>query len=332
MSRRVTWLLVPLIGWLLSGFYIIGGNQQGVVRQFGRARPSVVPSGLHYDLPWPCVRIDRVNVQELRTLTLGVAAVDSLDPSGFLRPTGLDRVGEFLTGDKNLLNLQVHLQYRIADPLPWLTTHEAPEVRLRLLAESRIAEVVGLCGVDYVHPLGLDELRQWLSRDLAQELSRSGLGVELEEATIAAVWPPIEVKAAFLDVSNARAERDKLIEQQQSLAEQQVTAARATARQKLDQAESARQRQQELARGTADRFRALIAALDQQPAPEAGNRATVRDRAMQRMFWESLAQLWPRLGRTLIVETDQPLDLRLFPLAPAAPAARPDGGDAAARQ
>lgn len=324
---RLFWLLVLL--WLASGFYIIGGNQQGVVRRFGKAQAAAVPSGLHYDLPWPCARVDRVNVQELRTLTLGVAAVDSLDPAGFLRPTGLDRVGEFLTGDKNLLNLQVHLQYRIADPLPWLTAHEAPEVRLRLLAESRIAEVVGLCGVDYVHPLGLDELRQWLSRDLAAEVARAGLGVELEEATIAAVWPPIEVKAAFLDVSNARAERDKLIEQQRSLAEQQLTSARATARQRLDQAHSETHRQIELARGTADRFRALLAALDHQAETGTAPRDTVRARAMQRLFLDNLSTLWPRLGRTLVVETDQPLDLRLFP---AAPPPRGEATDPPARQ
>ncbi|MFN9268016.1 MAG: protease modulator HflK [Planctomycetaceae bacterium] len=329
MTRLPKWPLLLLGLWLCSGFYLIAANQQGVVRRFGRAQPAVVPSGLHFDLPWPCVRVDRVNVQELRTLTVGVAAVDSLDPSGFLRPSGLDRVGEFLTGDKNLLNLQVNLQYRVADPLPWLTGHEAPEVRLRLLAESRIAEVVGLCGVDYVHPLGLDELRQWLSRDLAREVAAAGLGVELEEATIAAVWPPIEVKAAFLDVSNARAERDKLIEQQRSLAEQQVTATRAKARQQLDQAQGERQRQIELAAGSADRFRALLAALDKQAASGNTSRDTIRARAMQRLFLESLTTLWPRLGRTLVVETDQPLDLRLFP---AATPPRSEGAEPAARQ
>jgi hypothetical protein len=50
---------------------------------------------------------------------------------------------------------------------------------------------------------------------------------------------------------------------------------------------------------------------------------------MQRLFLESLTTLWPRLGRTLVVETDQPLDLRLFP---AATPPRSEGAEPAARQ
>jgi membrane protease subunit HflK len=311
-----------VLAWLASGFFIIRGNEQGLVRRFGRASPIPARSGLHWNLPWPLSRVDRVNVSELRTLTIGVAAPDSQDPQGFLRPTGLDRVGEFLTGDKNLLNLQVHVQYRIADPYLWLCTVETPEVVLRLLTENCLAEAVAQSGVDYVHPLGLNELRQRLTRDLLRIAPEARLGAAIEEVTIAAVWPPVEVKGAFLDVSNARAEKDKQIEQERSRAEQRLTGARAQARQRLDQAETARRGVIENARGQSDRFRALVAAI----APEAqapAAQALARERALRRLWLDALAQIWPTLGRTLVIETDQPVDLRLFPRGSATPTVEP---------
>ncbi|MFN7803787.1 MAG: protease modulator HflK [Planctomycetaceae bacterium] len=314
--------LCLVLAWLASGFFIIRGNEQGLVRRFGRASPVPARSGLHWNLPWPLSRVDRVNVSELRTLTIGVAAPDSQDPQGFLRPTGLDRVGEFLTGDKNLLNLQVHVQYRIADPYLWLCTVETPEVVLRLLTENCLAEAVSQSGVDYVHPLGLNELRQRLTRDLLRISPEDRLGAAIEDVTIAAVWPPVEVKGAFLDVSNARAEKDTQIEQERSRAEQRLTSARSQARQRLDLAETARRGFIESARGQADRFRALVAAV----APTAqtpAEQSLARERALRRLWLDSLSQIWPNLGRTLVIETDQPVDLRLFPPATPTPAAEP---------
>ena len=311
-----------VLTWLASGFFIIRGNEQGLIRRFGRASLIPARSGLHWNLPWPLSRVDRVNVSELRTLTIGVAAPDSQDPQGFLRPSGLDRVGEFLTGDKNLLNLQVHVQYRIADPYLWLCTVETPEVVLRLLTENCLAEAVSQSGVDYVHPLGLNELRQRLTGDLLRISPAARLGAAIEDVTVAAVWPPVEVKGAFLDVSNARAEKDKLIEQERSRAEQRLTSTQAQARQRLDQAETSRRGTIENARGQADRFQALVTAVaagGETPAAQS----SARDRALRRLWLDSLAQIWPNLGRTLVIETDQPVDLRLFPQGSPTPATEP---------
>src|SRR5207247_11180914 len=114
--KRTLLLAVLLAIYLASGFYIVKGNEQAVVRRFGRAQADLMTSGLHYDLPWPFARIDRVNVHQARTISVGVTAGDL--PEGgnsFLREVNADRQAEFLTGDKNILNLQVQVQYQFAD-------------------------------------------------------------------------------------------------------------------------------------------------------------------------------------------------------------------------
>src|SRR5262249_39155523 len=87
-----------LAAYFTSGFYVVRGNEQVVLRRFGRAVPVLVAGGLHYDLPWPFTAVHRINVHELRTLVIGITPTEAFDGAGFLSAANLDRQGEFLTG------------------------------------------------------------------------------------------------------------------------------------------------------------------------------------------------------------------------------------------
>ena len=45
--------------WVLSGFYIVQSDEQGVVRRFGRMVRGAVSPGIHYHLPWPMEKVDK---------------------------------------------------------------------------------------------------------------------------------------------------------------------------------------------------------------------------------------------------------------------------------
>jgi membrane protease subunit HflK len=310
------WILFgSLFGiYLASGLFIVRGNELALVRRFGRARLPLAASGLHFDLPWPFTRIDRVNTNEVRNLTIGVSTTEPLESSGFLREINVDRQGEFLTGDKNILNLSVHVQYRIGDPYAWLCRGANPEAGLKLLVESLVTDTVSRSGVDYVHPLGLNELRALLSRRAREAAERHPWGVIVDDVTIAGAFPPVEVKAAFLDVSNARAERDRMINQQQAQGEKRIAAARAIAEREHDRAEAERNARIENARGAADRFRAIVAAFERD-AGSADDIAGVRRRSMQRLYSAAMEEWLPRLSGKVLIDPRDSVDLTIFPPA-----------------
>lgn len=312
MKSRLIACALLVLAWLASGLFIVRANEQALVRRFGRTVLPVRQSGLHYDVPWPFARIDRVNVNAVQTLSIGAAGTTPLSGSGFLREVNVDRQGEFLTGDKNVLNLAINVQYRISDPQAYLTQAEAPEITLRLLVESLAADVVSRAGVDYVHPLGLGELQALLSQQARGATAAYGFGLEVADVTFAAAFPPIEVKAAFLDVSNARAERDRTIQLEQARGEQRVSAAGAQARATRDRAESDRHARIEAAKGAADRFLANIRAF--QPRPEtADSPQEMRRRTMQRLFAAAMEQILPRLRGKVVLDGAKPFDLTIFP-------------------
>ena len=93
---RRFWIIasVLLAGYLVTGFYVVRGNEKVAVHRFGRVvrtsegRVSLAGSGLHYALPWPCSAIERINLNEVRTLSIGMAEIAEPGAGGFLRSLG----------------------------------------------------------------------------------------------------------------------------------------------------------------------------------------------------------------------------------------------------
>ena len=325
MSRRILPLLIILLAWLATGFFVVRGNEQAVVRRFGRVVPGEIGSGLHYTLPWPLATVDRIDRHAVRTVTIGVPPPTAEIAGGFLREINADRQAEFLTGDKNILNLQVNIQYVIDEPVQYLFATENPDRALQALAESYLADAIARSGVDYVHPLGLNELREILLRGLQQSVDSRAWGLAVEDVTIAGVYPPVEVKAAFLDVSNARAEKERMIQEEQTRGEQAVAIAKARSNQLRTEAESNRTARVTAAHGSADRFRAVLAQFRKEA--ESGNVSyeTVRSMTLQRLYATTLETVLPKLGGKVFLDGGKPVDLTIVPAegARAAPAPQP---------
>lgn len=321
MKRTLAWVAALSAVYLASGLYVVRGNEQALVRRFGKADQMLAAGGLHVDLPWPFVRLERINIHELRTITIGIAATEAFDGAGFLRDVNLDRQGEFLTGDKNILNVQVNVHYAIADPHRYFFDCKSPEIGLKLLAESLTAQMIAQSSVDYVHPLGLNELQLLLTQAVREAAGRQPWGIAVDNVTFAAVLPPVEVKAAFLDVSNARAEKDRLISQEESRAEQKLAAARATVQQKLDRAEADRLSRVESARGSADRFLRIVAQFQTEAQAQGTSPDDVRRAAMRRLFASALEDLLPKLAGKVLLDPTKPVDLSIFPMREEAPKA-----------
>jgi SPFH domain / Band 7 family len=126
--------LKALLGtYLASGFYVVGPDQRAVVRQFGAVAEQVGP-GMHYRAPWP---VDQVDV--VKTTSVMKVGVGFVLPSGDLGvPSGM----ELLTGDTNILNAALVLQYVIRDPADFLFQIKDTSAVVEAVAEGVLTETV----------------------------------------------------------------------------------------------------------------------------------------------------------------------------------------------
>jgi len=317
MKKLTALIVLVFLAYLATGFYLVRGNETAVVRRFGKvvanASGSVKlqTSGLHFHLPWPFAKVDRVRINEVRTLTIGSPEVEDIEGSQFLQSVDPARQSQFLTGDKNILNLQISVHYRVSESqlVEFLFASEAPDRRLQLLSESALADTVLRSGVDFVHTLGRNELRERLLTRIRQLAGTYRLGLTVEDVTIGSVYPPIRVKAQFLDVMNARADKATYVNEARAYAEQKLAEARASEQKILDQAAAYHQRLVEQGRAEADSFLAIIARFERQGVQSY---AEARQMALQRHYLEVMEAILRDVAGKVFLDSGKPVDLTIF--------------------
>jgi membrane protease subunit HflK len=333
---------VVLAVYLATGFYVVRGNEKVAVRRFGRVvraaegQVALSGSGLNYTLPWPCSEIERINLNEVRTLSIGMGEIAEPGAGGFLRSLAAENQSQFLTGDKNILHLQINTQYRVAESSieDFLFRATAPEPHLQRIVEAVATSLIARSGVDFVHPLGQVELNRLLTSGVRRIAGEQRLGLEIDDVTINAVYPPILVKAYFLDVTSARADKINSINEASAYAETRRAAARSEARRTLDEAASYRQRTVESARAEAESFSRLVEQFRREE--QSGGRTYVQARqiALTRRYYDTMRDILKTVSTKVLLDSGEPADLTIFtapvsraPVAPPEPPARRPPGE-----
>ncbi len=320
MKRLVLIAVVLFVPYLLTGFFVVRGNESAVVRRFGAVvrnaggEVRLWPSGWHYDWPWPMATVDRVNLNEIRTLKIGDLEQDAPSASGLLRAVDPARQAQFLSGDKNILNVQICVTYRVSDAAvdDFLFVVGSPERRLRTLAESVLADAMLLSGVDFAHTLGRNELRELMTDWLQKLAHEQRLGLTVDDVTIGNVAPPLRVKAEFIDVMNARADKETAINQARAYAEQREAEARAIARRTIDSAEVFRRQSVESARAEGESFSRLIAQFRSEEQHGPHSYAEARQMALRRKYLDTMEETLRKVAAKIVLDSGQAIDLTIL--------------------
>jgi membrane protease subunit HflK len=188
-------LILAAAGYLLTGVVQVRPGERAVVRRFGRVLGHKPEPGLWVGLPWGMDRVDRVAVDQVRSVVVGY---QDDEPAGDAMPAG-----QLLTGDHNLVNVRVKINYRVrpeavedyvvqADRVDGLVARTVETVMAGWVA-SRTIDDVWLNGKTTMPPELVDQTQEYLND--------YRLGVQITVASVGLIAPPDEVKSAFDDVA-----------------------------------------------------------------------------------------------------------------------------------
>lgn len=322
-SVKLFWCGLALIAglaWGCSGVTVVGADEAAVVRVCGRVERTangsaqIRTSGLYFHFPWPISEVTRIRINEVRTITVGTSELGDIDTSSpFLRATDASQHSQLLSGDKNVLHLQLNISYRIDNDRidDWLFGSKAVEKRLKLLASSVLADVVLRSGVDFVHTFGHNELRQLILRRLYRLVEQNSLGVDIEDVTIASVAPPVRVKADFVDVMNARADRETYINRARAYESKRQSDAQAEAAKLKNEAQSYAHRKIDLAKAEAESFNRLIDQFVLASEDGTDSYVNIRQHALHRHFIDTMRQVLQRVHAKVLLDSGKQVDITL---------------------
>ena len=262
-----TIVLVLLVIWAATGVYQVDAAERAVVTRFGRYARTTEPGiGLH--IPWPIESRRIINVGSIETFN--------------------DQT-RMLTLDENLVDLNIAVQYRRADPIAFSFNVRDPEETLGEVSESAIREIIGRSRLDFVLEEGRQEITAKTKELVQRTLDIYKTGIEVTSVSLVGVSVPEQVQTSQRDAIKAREDKERLALEAQAYANDILPKARGSAARQLEESLAYKARIVADAQGEAERFSKLLAAYERAPGV-----------TRQRLYYETIEDVFSKTNKVLV--------------------------------
>jgi modulator of FtsH protease HflK len=279
-------ILIVVLIWLATGFYIVDQGSRGVVFTFGKNTAVTMP-GPRWHIPYPIETVEVVNLEQVRTIELGYRSSGAGATSQELRESLM------LTGDENIIDLQFAVQYNLKSVQDFLFYNRSAENSVRGAAETAIREIVGKSEMDFVLYEGREEIAV-KTRALMQDiLDRYQTGINITSVTMQNAQPPEQVQAAFDDAVKAKQDQERQKNEGQAYANDVVPKARGSASRLIAQANGYKVSVENEALGNASRFEQIMTEYNRAPAV-----------TKQRLFLEAQEGIMSSITKIIVDQKD----------------------------
>jgi len=291
--------LAILLIW--QSVFIIAPDEEGVVKRFGVPVRAVEP-GPHFKIPI-VETVLQPKVAKLYRVEVGFRT----NQQG--RQQMVPQEALMLTGDMNILAIEFIVQYKIKEARDFLFNVADIHETIGKAAEASMREVVGKSKIDEALTTGKAVIQQDTMTLLQTILDQYRSGVQIAAVQLQDVGPPEAVAAAFKDVTNAKEDREKLINQAQGYRNDIIPRAKGEAAEFVNRAKGFAQARLNRAQGEANRFLATLKEYNQ-----------AKDVISKRIYIETMEEILPHMEKIII---DGKGGERLLPYLPLDRLSRP---------
>jgi len=272
------WVLavIILILWIVSGFFTVEPYERGLIKRFGKYSRSV-EQGLRYHLPWPLESVIKVNYTKIIQFEIGGTGVNGLDEA------------TMLTGDENIVNIQFVVLYKVEDPISYAFAVNDPDKAIRDASISAMREVIGRNTIDGALTENRDPIQVDTKNTLQAMMEKYQTGLNIDNVLLQDVHVPNDVIQAFKDVTSAREDSDRSVNEATGYKNNKLPEAEAKAYALVAQAQAYKAERVNQAKGDAARYIALL--TEYHKAPEV---------TRQRLLFETMDKILPGVDKYLM--------------------------------
>jgi membrane protease subunit HflK len=194
----ILWAIVAVVVvWLvITSMHSISPGERGVVTRFGRYSYTLGP-GVGLTLPSPIDRVQKVDVESIRSIDLGSQSSEDL----------------MLTGDQNLLDIAYSVRWNIRAPELYLFELAQPDETIRQVAESAMRSVVAQVSLQDAMGDKRSEIENQVADRMQRILNGYHSGIDIQGVAIQQADPPAEVNDAFKEVTAAQQDAKSYVNQ-----------------------------------------------------------------------------------------------------------------------
>ena len=291
-------IFAGIVLWLLTGIYIVGPDEVGVVRTFGEFT-RVTQSGLNWKFPAPIETANTPKVTEVKRIEIGFRSLKN----GQYRT--VEKESLMLTGDENIVDAEMIVQYKIKDPVSYLFNIVEPELTVRQASEASLRTVVGQNKIDETLTTGKFAIQEETKLQLQAILDKYESGIHVVAVQLQDVSPPKEVIGAFKDVASAKEDKNRMVNQAEGYRNDVIPKARGEAEAMIRDAEGFRDSRVKRAEGDAAKFTTIL--------KEYNKAKTITEK---RLYLETMEKVLPDVEKIIVPDKDSGNMLNLLNLSP----------------
>jgi membrane protease subunit HflK len=237
-------IIVLAIFWAATGFYKVEEAERALVLRFGE-HVDTTQRGLHWHLPVPIERIEKVDVTKVYTIPINAT---------------------MLTQDENIVDIHGTVQYQIDSAEKYSFNVRNPEISLSQVTESALRESIGRSKMDYVITEGRGEIALQVKGIIQEVVNNYETGLTIFKVNIQSAKPPEAVKDAFDDVTQAREDEERFKNEAEAYRNEVIPKARGASARMREEADAYKNEVIARAEGEAERFTQLL--TEYKKAPE----------------------------------------------------------------
>ena len=271
--------LLILLVW--QSVFIVAPDEEGVVKRFGVPVRAADP-GPHFKIPF-VETVLQPKVEKLYRVEVGFRTTQQG------RQQMVPQEALMLTGDMNILGIEFIVQYKIKEARDFLFNVADIDETIGKAAEASMREVVGKSKIDEALTTGKAVIQADTLTLLQTILDQYHSGVQIAAVQLQDVDPPEAVAAAFKDVTNAKEDREKLINQAQGYRNDIIPRAKGEAAELVNRAKGFAQARLNRAQGEANRFLATLKEYYQ-----------AKDVISKRIYIETMEEILPHMEKVII--------------------------------
>ena len=294
-------IIVIVLITVFTSYYTVKQDELGVVTRFGKFNRVTEP-GLHLKFPFGIEQVQKPRVRHIFKEEFGFRTVKPGVRSVYEEREFFDE-SLMLCGDLNCALVEWVVQYKIKDPKDYLFNVRDPKKTIRDVSEAALRNIAGDSSVDEILTIRRIEINKEAQEMMQKMLDSYGLGVQIVTVKLQDVNPPEEVKPAFNEVNEAKQDRERFINEAWQEYNRVVPRAKGEAKKMIQMAKAYAIERVNMAKGEAKRFLSVW---------EEYNKA--KDVTRRRIYLETMNEILPRIGRTIIIDETQTGVLPLLPL------------------
>jgi modulator of FtsH protease HflK len=261
-------MALMVLAFFSSGFFQVGPQEKAVILRFGKpvgeAQKILLSSGLHWSFPYPIDEVVKIPIteQQIVSSTIGwyyttpeqELSGEELPARGSLNPA-FD--GYVITADRNIIHSRATLRYHIDDPIHYVFSFAAASNSVQNALNNALLFTAAKFNVDDILTRNVAGFRDAVLQRVSDLTEQAQLGIVIDQCEVVSIAPR-QLKNVFDQVTTARENRNKLLNEAHSYENQVLSQSGAQASTITNLAESDRVRYVESLTAEAKRFSDLL--------------------------------------------------------------------------